>query len=173
MAVRRDMPGLKKCTRCAAITRPLSHRTLGDICALCLKPLRNMPPGPLSKKERRAGKREISKDRQAWGKGRRKSRPGGVKIKHNKRMTVYQRDGMRCVACGSDDFRSFTIDHIIPLSKGGTNRFDNLQTMCSPCNNRKGDKLPGWEERQRQKDRAQSIAYREQHGQRSRKEVAA
>lgn len=40
-------------------------------------------------------------------------------------------------ACG----RLMTQDHIRPLSKGGTNAKNNLQPMCSVCNNRKGDKI--------------------------------
>jgi len=35
-----------------------------------------------------------------------------------------------------------TRDHIVPRSKGGPDRLDNSQTMCSRCNNRKGDKMP-------------------------------
>ena len=35
----------------------------------------------------------------------------------------------------------FTKDHIIPVSKKGRNHLSNLQTMCSPCNNEKGDTL--------------------------------
>ena len=53
------------------------------------------------------------------------------KLKHLK--------GAPCVACGTP---SDTIDHIIPLSKGGTNDIDNLQPMCRSCNAKKNDSLP-------------------------------
>jgi len=33
-----------------------------------------------------------------------------------------------------------TKDHIVPKSKGGPDRLDNYQTMCTHCNGRKGDK---------------------------------
>lgn len=35
-----------------------------------------------------------------------------------------------------------TKDHIIPRSRGGKDHVDNYQTMCSECNERKGNKLP-------------------------------
>ena len=42
-----------------------------------------------------------------------------------------QRDGNRCVQCGATD--SLETDHIIELSRGGSNDFDNLQTLCHEC----------------------------------------
>lgn len=35
-----------------------------------------------------------------------------------------------------------TKDHIIPKSKGGKDHIDNLQTMCSACNEVKGSQIP-------------------------------
>jgi len=44
----------------------------------------------------------------------------------------------KCAYCGSTD--DLQIDHIKPISKGGTNDFDNLQILCKKCNCRKADK---------------------------------
>lgn len=45
--------------------------------------------------------------------------------------------GQPCVSCGKP---ADTIDHIVPLSKGGGNEDDNLQPMCWDCNRAKGDR---------------------------------
>lgn len=44
----------------------------------------------------------------------------------------------RCLCCG--EIKPLAIDHIIPLSKGGTNTLDNLQPLCKSCNSKKRDK---------------------------------
>lgn len=45
--------------------------------------------------------------------------------------------GDRCLACGADDV---TIDHIIPVSQGGSNTVDNVQPLCGACNAKKATK---------------------------------
>lgn len=56
------------------------------------------------------------------------------------RWAVWERDDFTCKHCGSR--KNLSIDHIHPESKGGATELDNLQTLCKPCNSRKGDRLP-------------------------------
>jgi hypothetical protein len=54
------------------------------------------------------------------------------------REAVLERDGESCRICGSTD--GLSIDHDIPVSKGGTNDLDNLVMLCKSCNSRKGNR---------------------------------
>ena len=54
---------------------------------------------------------------------------------------VYLRDTYQCLYCGTKVNNSTaTMDHVVPLSKGGKTKWDNIVTACSPCNTRKEDK---------------------------------
>lgn len=55
------------------------------------------------------------------------------------RKQVFERDAYRCKHCG--DWHNLELDHIYPASKGGETTFENLQTLCSNCNTKKGAKI--------------------------------
>ena len=82
------------------------------------------------------------------------------------RYQTFVKSGLVCVSCGlkasffakekllkdnryhlnlyglkDDQEVLFTKDHIFPKSKGGSDSLDNFQTMCSPCNSLKSDKI--------------------------------
>lgn len=53
---------------------------------------------------------------------------------------VYRRSGGTCEICGKPISRfQYSIDHIIPLSRGGTNNIDNLRAVHPSCNKLKGN----------------------------------
>ncbi len=52
---------------------------------------------------------------------------------------VWQRDGGRCVECGTKEKLCF--DHIVPFSRGGGNTIRNLQLLCERCNLSKGNRI--------------------------------
>lgn len=62
------------------------------------------------------------------------------------RYRVFVRDGSKCVICGASPNTNkdvqLCVDHIIPVSKGGTNNPKNLRTLCWDCNAGKAAKLP-------------------------------
>jgi hypothetical protein len=63
-------------------------------------------------------------------------------ISKGKRFEIFTRDGFRCRYCGdSSSEKTLVIDHVIPVSKGGTNDDDNLVTSCDSCNAGKSAKM--------------------------------
>ncbi len=60
---------------------------------------------------------------------------------------LFARDRYRCQYCGRQSVElrpreALTRDHVVPLSRGGLNVWDNVVTACSPCNTRKANHLP-------------------------------
>ncbi len=52
---------------------------------------------------------------------------------------VFERDNYTCLYCNKKG-GNLEVDHIIPLSKNGTNELENLVTSCRTCNRQKRDK---------------------------------
>jgi 5-methylcytosine-specific restriction endonuclease McrA len=71
-------------------------------------------------------------------------------IKHGKRTIppltnreLFLRDAYLCMYCGGN-FKEYllTRDHIIPVSKGGKDRWSNVVTACRHCNTKKANRIP-------------------------------
>lgn len=74
----------------------------------------------------------------------RRRQPARQSIPPGLRFQILQRDGFRCCLCGASTANrqvELEIDHIIPISRGGTNDPHNLQTLCRPCNLGKSNHL--------------------------------
>lgn len=56
------------------------------------------------------------------------------------RKNILRRDRFECQYCGAR--RRLTVDHVLPKSRGGRDRWDNLVAACVSCNNRKGNRTP-------------------------------
>lgn len=68
-----------------------------------------------------------------------KTRTHRQNIPDSVKSVVWNRDGGKCVKCGSREKLEF--DHIIPVSKGGSNTARNLQLLCERCNRQKGNRI--------------------------------
>jgi 5-methylcytosine-specific restriction endonuclease McrA len=70
-----------------------------------------------------------------------------VKIPYHRvkfsRKNVLIRDNYTCQYC-CEKFKvgDLTLDHVVPLSRGGWDGWDNVVVACRSCNNKKGDRIP-------------------------------
>ncbi|MDA0780661.1 MAG: HNH endonuclease signature motif containing protein [Proteobacteria bacterium] len=67
-----------------------------------------------------------------------KERPAGYNKQYGRKWRKlrlwFLKQNPLCVVCGT---AGTDVDHILPLSKGGTNELSNLQTLCHSCHSRK------------------------------------
>jgi 5-methylcytosine-specific restriction endonuclease McrA len=58
------------------------------------------------------------------------------------RFNVFLRDRFICQYCGEGfPAHDLTFDHLVPRSRGGETRWDNVVTACAPCNLKKGGQM--------------------------------
>jgi 5-methylcytosine-specific restriction endonuclease McrA len=120
-----------------------------SLCATCARPLYVRLPSQLFCsdrcrqywKNRSSVRRRVNATRDYAKRGR--SRPA----ESFDPRYVFERDQWRCQACGRStrahrfpDARSATLDHIVPLSKGGEHTKANTRCVCFSCNCSKGNR---------------------------------
>lgn len=79
--------------------------------------------------------------RAAWARNRKKRNgaEGRFTGKDIRRILVAQ--GERCLYCHARLSEGYEIDHVVPLSKGGTHWPSNIALACRPCNRSKHARL--------------------------------
>jgi len=79
---------------------------------------------------------------------RRRAKLFGVDYEYVEPAKVYQRDGWKCGICNKKinpklkypHTKSASLDHITPLSRGGTHTYTNCQAAHLECNTKKGNR---------------------------------
>ena len=72
---------------------------------------------------------------------RRRARKAGCIGSHTREefVALCKRHDFRCLGCGEQfPLEELTEDHLIPIGPGVSDRVDNIQPLCSPCNSKKG-----------------------------------
>lgn len=95
--------------------------------------------------------RSENPDKHAMNNHRYRARRRGAYVEPVDRVVVLERDGWRCGICGKripkhakyPDPESASIDHVVPLSKGGTHEMKNVQAAHLICNALKADRGSG------------------------------
>lgn len=113
------------CTTCEGRQRYAKHR---ERCIALVRAYQKRHP-----ERHRLRKRAAQRRRH----GRAVAGPGVSTGQLRRMISAYEG---RCVYCGAD---ADTIDHVLPLSRGGLHEIDNLVPACASCNFEKGSKTIG------------------------------
>ena len=153
---RLDDAGMKRCWRCQRV-KPLSdffnnsseHDGVTSMCKIC--------HGAYKREFRKGNREKVNRQSRSWCRRnpdkrratieRRRSREKGADGEFDARDIKRLRKSQKntCVYCGLNPhchgaLFTYQVDHIIPLSRGGTNNPSNLQLLCPHCNQSKRGK---------------------------------
>lgn len=141
----------RKCLQCGIQTR--GGQICSDECRIARWSRKcNDCDAEYVQKKNTSGKcgRCRKKDRERASSVRLRVRRGKVRVAVNKLSVreVFDKDGGRCQVCKKainwdlswPHKMSMSVDHIVPLSKGGSDEAENVQAAHLGCNSRKSDK---------------------------------
>lgn len=112
---------------------PDDDRKLARVARVDLRVWKRIKPKLLNIFEIRDGRWHLSMPWVSVGEIKRFGIPANIA------REVVQREGKRCSYCGCTE-GPFDLDHIFPVSKGGSNDPSNLTLACQSCNRSKGGK---------------------------------
>ena len=87
-----------------------------------------------------------NRDKQRASKARRRTAQNGADgaMTAAELASLIVLQGGLCFYCETEIVGRYSVDHFIPLSRGGSNWISNIRLACRSCNSRKHDKMP-WE----------------------------
>ena len=72
-----------------------------------------------------------------------KPKRGPSKVLRFSRLHVFLRDDFRCQYCRETfPIKALTLDHVIPVVRGGLKTWTNIVSCCVDCNQKKGSRTP-------------------------------
>lgn len=123
----------------------------GGTCPHCRGRFLSTQPKQVQCGKPRCAKKQGQAAGNKWGKhlnsrGRKMTRITGADYEPIQRQRILERDGFICGICGSatdpqavpSTPRYPSIDHVVPLSRGGNHTYENVQCACFECNWMKG-----------------------------------
>lgn len=117
------------------------RQKVGNSCSICGKDVSGWVGSRRCEACRESAAREARRNANLR-KEIKKRANGFIKIDKVKRLKVYERDQWKCYLCGEQlnkdtqvpDPLAPTLDHVVPISKGGSHTYDNLRCACFKCN---------------------------------------
>ena len=102
---------------------------------------------PCQRKQKRRRSRQTRRRKYGHWRAKARAQHHGVEYEPISPSKVFERDGYRCQLCRKPtkraakvpDPRAPTVDHIVPVSRGGPHVYSNVQCACFGCNWRKAD----------------------------------
>ena len=155
--IKQFRPGHKKCRSCENELRQawrVSNRTQDNLIAATFRN-RNREALKLAQRDYRASFPERvaaskakyhrnNRERWAFYKANRKAQTNcthvGSRFTLQEWKSIQHEQGYRCVWCL--ELKPLTIDHLVPLSRGGHHTASNIVGACKSCNSSKKDKMP-------------------------------
>ncbi len=140
------------CRTCGAGITQESKQCCKRLCDECIVKTKRLYLSLDSTKDKNRERKRIARREGTIPQGCDRSRAKfyGVEYEPIKRKYVFDRYDWHCADCGIETPKELKglnkpnspeLDHVIPISKGGSHTYSNVQLLCRQCNANKSDKV--------------------------------